>query len=385
MVQAVNNNATKVMATDSSGYNSKGIGTWLYARVPNPTEIMTSSVLTASFGVAFEDFVNGLGNNPTAKAFIRDIQKSSGTVYAAYAGTELGSTGVKYDVGHACSAIIKPAFKVAVISGAYMWGASSLGAVSRCANLGGELISRMFANLSIRKQAANATKVSYLEFAKNNADLALVYQAATEGVVKTAAADSMGSTIDFLGITGRLKDGLVFAESKFLSHALGSNIALGARDTLVGKYKMIKAHGDDSRMTSSKIMTFAALTAIDLTLKITTEVIVTCLLAPTVRVAQDGTGVAYRYLADLWKQDKPMAVCNDIVASVVQEEGSLDSQANDIIQSVESQVDDSTINPEIQAPSEESVVIDGGVYERTSEGDNYTPDSPQEIPQHEEF
>ena len=59
---------------------------------------------------------------------------------------------MKYDAGHAYSAILKPSFKTGFIVSAYFVGVKDIPTVSRIANLGGECIARLLANISIKNR-----------------------------------------------------------------------------------------------------------------------------------------------------------------------------------------------------------------------------------------
>lgn len=284
---------------DHSYYKSTlEILNWASKRIPNSQEVLASSLPTSIFGTVFEDFVNSLGDNPSAKSFIRDIQKASGTIYATYIGAEHGGTGVKYDAGHAYSAILKPSFKTGFIVSAYFVGVKDIPTVSRIANLGGECIARLLANISIKKQELKDVDTEYFDFASNHTDAKLLFQAGTEAVTKTATSDFVGTLIGSLGISKFMHSASLYIETKFINYALGSAIKFTNKDTLFnGKYVKIMSH--DGASSFNKVASFAALSVIDMALKTASEVTVTYILAPGVRIVQDGTWPLYKHIKDL--------------------------------------------------------------------------------------
>lgn len=294
-----NTNSLHSSSSDYSYYNSLlDFLNWASKRIPNAQEVLASSVPTSLFGTVFEDFVNSLGDNPSAKSFIRDIQKASGTIYATFIGAEHGGTGVKYDIGHAYSAVLKPSFKTGFIVSAYFVGVEDIPSISRIANLGGECIARLLANISIKKQELNDTETEYFEFASNHTDYKLIFQAGTEALTKTATSDFVGTMIGYLGISKLMHTASLHIETKFINSVLGSAIQFTNKDTLLnGKYNKIMSH--DGASTLNKIGAFAMLSALDIALKTTSEVIVTYILAPGVRIVQDGTWPAYEYIKDI--------------------------------------------------------------------------------------
>lgn len=275
---------------------------WASKRIPNAQEVLAASLPTSLFGTVFEDFVNSLGNNPSAKSFIRDIQKASGTIYATYVGAEHGGTGVKYDAGHAYSAVLKPSFKTGFIVSAYFVGIKDIPSISRMANLGGECIARLLANVSIKKQELNDTQTEYFQFASENTDSKLLFQAGTEALTKTATSDFVGTMIGYLGISKLMHTASLHIETKFINSVLGSAIRFTHKDTLLnGKYTKIMSH--DGTSTLNKVASFAMLSALDIALKTVSEVTVTYMLAPGVRIVQDGTWPAYQYIKDIVYMD----------------------------------------------------------------------------------
>lgn len=294
-----NPNSLHTSSSDYSYYNSLlELLNWAYKRIPNAQEVLASSVPTSLFGTVFEDFVNSLGDNPSAKSFIRDIQKASGTIYATAIGAEHGGTGVKYDIGHAYSAVLKPLFKTGFIVSAYFVGVQDIPSISRIANLGGECIARLLANVSIKKQELKDIDTEYFQFASNNTDSKLLFQAGTEALTKTATSDFVGTLIGYLGISKFMHSASLHIETKFINSVLGSAIQFANKDTLLnGKYTKIMSH--DGASTLNKVGSFAILSALDIALKTASEVTVTYILAPGVRIVQDGTWPAYKYIKDI--------------------------------------------------------------------------------------
>ncbi|CAL7963522.1 hypothetical protein MIDIC_60013 [Alphaproteobacteria bacterium] len=271
---------------------------WTWARVPNFKEVLTSSTPTAIVTVLAEGWLNKFGYNPVAKAFIRDFLKVPSNVASVLFENELGGTGVKYDIGNVYGGLTKAFCKASVISvGQYTaHGATNkeyLAAWGRGANYACEPLVRLFALTSKDKQKLHDTETGYFTFMRENMNFKLAGRAVVEGIAKNAVADNVGEVLNKYHVPQNIKGAYVKAEGKFISAIVGQGVQLTLETTMLTKFGTIN-HG--VRGPVLKVVAVAALVAIDIVAKIGAEIITTYLLAPFVRIGQDGVGAAVDWL-----------------------------------------------------------------------------------------
>ncbi|CAL7963513.1 hypothetical protein MIDIC_60010 [Alphaproteobacteria bacterium] len=294
-------NTTNILnnkTSDTAGIISSSLS-WAWARVPNFKEVLTSSVPQAIVTVLAEGWLNKFGYNPVAKAFIRDFLKVPSNVASVLFENELGGTGVKYDIGNVYGGLTKAFCKASIISigQCSAHGVDNkeyLAAWGRGANYVCEPIVRFFALTSQDKQKLNDTTTEYFTFMAGNMNLKLAGRALLEGAVKTTISDQVGETLNKYNIPQKIKGSYVSAESWFLSFVVGQGMQLALETTMLSKLSTIN-HGSKGGI-AFKVAAAGALILIDIVAKIGTEVITTYLLAPFVRIGQDGVGAAVDWL-----------------------------------------------------------------------------------------
>ncbi|NRA73944.1 MAG: hypothetical protein HRU36_04310 [Rickettsiales bacterium] len=156
------------------------VGQFIVQRIPNRKEILYTIIPYAVLQVPFGKVVDGLASNPSTKSVFRDVVKGVSVITTVfYTDTELGSTGIKYDIGFAAGAIVKPICKLSLIGGAiYAYpilltdgAADQLGNVFMAANFICEIPTEMLKVASYEYQSDNnisESQLSYWEYMQDN-------------------------------------------------------------------------------------------------------------------------------------------------------------------------------------------------------------------------
>ncbi|WPX96613.1 hypothetical protein Bandiella_00730 [Candidatus Bandiella woodruffii] len=257
----------------------------------------------ASANVIVEPVMNSLSErNPVAKSVVRDWTKIPSTIASWWEANEIGGTGIKYDEGSVYGSLTKTVCKSLIISAYSAFHTKSdsghLEGVSRTSNYVCEPVTRVFGLTSRERQKQNATDTDYMEFAANNINAELLIQAAVEGIMKIAAADQAGQFLSKFGIFSFLKSSYIAIENKYIDFAIGTS----------GSYALLteRLHAlyNAKIGLQKKVLVMPSLIILDFGLKITLEMITTCLLTPTSRITQDIAGnainLAYDWYVDIF-------------------------------------------------------------------------------------
>jgi hypothetical protein len=264
---------------------------WSWARVPNLNELITTSYPLAIANIVIEPFMERLYQiNPMAKAVVRDWTNIPSSVVAWWNGNEIGGTHIKYDEGNIYGGITKTICKSSIIGIHVNFNhgldVGDLERVSRISNYICEPISRVYDLISKEKQMQNNTDTNYFKFAIKNTDMKLLLQASAEGLTKTAVADQIANFFGQLGVFRLLKTIYVAIENKFIFVTVG---AVADGDLL--HHRIETVHAATPKQYFKKAVVITSLIEIDFGLKILAEAITSLIIAPTVRMAQDGIGI----------------------------------------------------------------------------------------------
>ena len=262
---------------------------WCWNRVPNFDEIFTMSWPLAVFNMGAESLVNRLYDaNPIAKAVIRDWTKIPSTIASWWSGNEIGGTHIKYDEGSLYGSVSKVICKSVLIAGYANFHpgleSGGLEGISRASNYLCEPTTRVFGLISKEKQLHNATNIPYLEFAQNTITTELLIQSTAEGIIKTSVADQVGGYLGELGIFSFLKQLYISTENKYFYSITG--IKTGSPFF----YQRMQSIPNAQIHIPKKIFILITLPVLDFTLKTSSEMVTTMLLAPASRIAQDIIG-----------------------------------------------------------------------------------------------
>lgn len=297
------NNILSAAQSDNRYPQPSKVASWILARVPNVKETFYNTIPLAVINAFGEEEINKLGSNPTAKSVIRDVFKIPGTIWSAYENTEIGGTGQKYDAGNVWGALGKAVCKVTIVCSC---AATKINVelASRGANYACEPIPRATALISKARQEANATDIPYKEDFFKRIDTPLVLEALGSSIPKTFASDQLGQILsDFKpSIFGNINvfdfiklPGLIL-QSKVLSYFVGAHAVgvLNLKTTLWTKIDIL--NGNQNANIAIKFLAGAAFFFMDIALKTTSEMAISYILSPVVRIVQDGSSIAFEHI-----------------------------------------------------------------------------------------
>lgn len=186
------------MNSTSESINKALSSSWdfVVARIPNIKEAVTSSMSKSVVETISGDLNARFGNNPTAKAIIRDSSKLSGVVISSYHKHEIGGTGKTYDEGNIVSAIVKVSCKASILIGHGLTSKNpDYEIAGRKANYICEPLSRFFVVVSGDRQIEGSTDQNYFSYMVSNFKLSWVFRSLFEGIAKTSVTDQLGEIL----------------------------------------------------------------------------------------------------------------------------------------------------------------------------------------------
>lgn len=331
---------------------------FIWNRVPNFQEAFTSASVTSAIELALGNAMDLFGENPTAKSVIRDFTKVPSNLVLAYNGNTVGGTGFKYDEGHLYGSIIKAVCKVTVLSAfstASFYNPALLvhfETAARASNYICEVPARFLVLMGQKKQTANATTVSYIEFLRNNWQYQDILDATVEAIFKTFTTDYLGQLIKGLRlehIQKTLANGVINAYVKDLtgnpeyltSHKSSIWEELGSGISAIYEAG-IEEHGSSEDIDTFVYYSFDPIAYIKAIIVIpfvkytshdVKSIIDAYLLAPPARFVQDTTGLLLDYLIEVKKEffnhqedlspSKEQLVQNEVPTNDMKENGQL--------------------------------------------------------------
>ncbi|MBI2603127.1 MAG: hypothetical protein HYW48_08725 [Deltaproteobacteria bacterium] len=189
--------------------NAKDALVFVWKRIPNTQEMFIDIVIQAPLDVALGSFTSQLGDNPSAKSFLRDLLKLPPTLLKAWKSVNIGSTGLVFDVSNVYSQVSKVAMKVGGILVFTHLGMNPE-AAGTTANYLGDPLAKLFIKAGKDRQ----TEKSDLSFPRY---LLTKFQAvrgmmsvAMEVGPKVLIVNNLGELIKYLGVTRRIKGLTIF-------------------------------------------------------------------------------------------------------------------------------------------------------------------------------
>jgi hypothetical protein len=261
---------------------------WLWARVPNLGENLSTAFPLALFGVVFEPWMERLyQTNPTAKSVVRDAMRIPSNTYAWYSGEEVGHTNITYDVGNIMAGSLTTLCKVSIIgSYAISYPDANWEGASRAANYICDPITRAFSLISRAKQEGNNTaNLSYLEFAQQNLSLTLMLQSIAEGVTKAFVADQCGKMFAQLGVFALLKNSFIKIENQYINWAFNAQHGMLLYDRVISVQ-----HSVNTYIQPLKLFATLSVIGIDFAFKTFAEMFISYIMIPLVRASHDAVG-----------------------------------------------------------------------------------------------
>jgi|GEM_PF-2099182 hypothetical protein len=295
---------------------------WIFDRVPNARENFILAAPMGIFNFLFEPYVDVLyQRNPVSKTVIRNAFGIATTSLNWKLDVGISNTGVKYDVGHVAGNVGALLCKGGIIALSYQ-GNNAPGALetaSLLSNLICEPIIRTQNLVSQHRQEQNLTLPfqdlpsitaeinDYKEFAKNHLieNPNVVMQGVGEGLFKAVVSTVVGGVLfGTFGISRMMRDTYVGAENGFLGYfgAAGGD-SFAQRLASVGPLQCNFA---------KKMGIYATLAIIDVSFKVSVEVITGFLIIPGIRAAQDFIGIKIDNYLNPNEETETLVDCSSI-------------------------------------------------------------------------
>lgn len=271
---------------------------FIFKRLPNVAEVITSSASQAVIDTLFGRFKTAFGDNPTASTVTRDVSKLP-TVYAnMYNNNTLGHTDVVYDIGAVYSHTSKTACKLSVILTLTTISEIETGNAGRSANYICEIPNRFLSIVSRERQREEKflpkeSQTTFLEYLMYKSKSSWWTEAAAEAMLKTTTSDQLGKVTENIGYIQWIRASAAMIDNMILV-SCGAAPTFEDKDDIYAKmFKSAAAFGFN--IYDPRIPFVAVTTAVvDLTAKFSTEVINTYILGTPTRTLQDFAGNVMR-------------------------------------------------------------------------------------------
>jgi hypothetical protein len=268
---------------------------YLAERIPSFSENFHNSWPKATLEFLVDGLVQNLGNNPTTTTFIRDTTKLPGILMNIYSNNTHGSTKYYYDESSIWSAFVKSFACKGIIIGGTL--ASSLAnpnaltylpSVARASNYICEPIARFVTIAGQSRQDDKKTHESFWDYTINNFKMSWAAEAVTSGLLKTFVTDSIGELFGRSGIPQAWRSASLSVQSS----VAGAELRAGSIFS--------KLNQADVNFFS---FTAGALSTLEIISKIGYDMVVSYIIIPPARWAQDALNTPIKYITNLFKYD----------------------------------------------------------------------------------
>lgn len=314
---------------------------FMKSRLPNNQEVATISLSQAITYTALGNSIETL-KNPASKAVLRDISKTIPNVINVWENNTIADTGVKYGEGAIWSNFGKVTTKLAIIGGGYATlGKHYLEYSARMANYPGDAVAR-YCHISEREQQIAAktnssiSEISFIDYTKENIQVSWLSETMFETATKVTIVDRLGEAT-------KIKTGKILAHGKSeldvfytyyikqaacnldntLATSIGGAATFTPSDSIYEKFaKSYAMFATDTAALSLPnthkysfwgpkglafargTVVFVGTATIDLTAKISNEVVNAYFLGTIARCIQDFTGATLKSIGTLLEEFK---------------------------------------------------------------------------------
>ncbi len=260
-------------------------------RIPNLGELKTDMLAGSVIQMLAEGSGLKFGDSPAAGAVFRDLVKSITVVKKAYDGTEVGGTGVKYDIANIEAAVLKPLIKGGVIAALIKAGFEAKQA-AEISNFIGDIPARALVLIGQNHQRSKSTEPfhSYLlRTLSSDLFVSATLQTVPKNMVvwvisKMIAKLKIGTAVDSLWFN---KLPSLLTKTRRVGAEAGTEVlsVLNKKDGIFAHYKRLREAGAFGAIVLAPLIPYGAVAV--------TTLINTYLLATPSRIVMDGVNDLY--------------------------------------------------------------------------------------------